>query len=166
MRICPLSNSALGWLQCCCQNLTPLPEDTALARQECGSTAISPECHMQLLRTSTQKYHGKLHTCTTTTAKPVCTQSFLRRRQFQLSIQSHASRSHYFQTRPISLINQLTCRVQTGHKAQLACWKSIRLEKIQRHMNGTGYLPRCVFQTLQAVFFLLTVFSPQIKSCY
>lgn len=62
---------------------------------------ISRVPHVTAPPTSTQKYHGKLHTCTTTTAKPVCTQRFLSSRQFQLSIQSHASRSHYSQMRLI-----------------------------------------------------------------
>lgn len=40
-RVKPPPSPLRAGLQCCCQNLTPLPEDTAMARRECGSTALS-----------------------------------------------------------------------------------------------------------------------------
>lgn len=121
-------------LQCCCQNLTPLPEDTALARRECGSTAPSsrvPHATALPSPSPTQKYHGKLHTCTTTTAKTVCTQRFRSRRQSQLSIRIHASGSRYSAIRLIFwLKNQATRRVHRGHWAQLCCFTPVRLVQI------------------------------------
>lgn len=147
-----------------CQRTQPWPvENVAAPRYLQSATCNCPP-------TSTQKYHGKLHTCTTTTATPVCTQRFLSSRQFQLSIQSHGSRSHYSKIHLIfGLRNQVTHRVhawyQTNGWDEISFLKnngssqkmSIKNAKLPINFKFTGYYNSIEKRFVVARFYLKTV---------